>query len=503
MKNGLGGMDFYSAPINWGKGEVMNRKMRSWLFIILGSCLLLAEFGCKKEEKGPTGVEGEAVVNVTVKFPDPAQYPLWNNVSVLTFEVVAQDMEDVTATQDVTLTDTMALFTLNIPAGNNRFFKVYAKDTLGVGLFWDSFKKDIEEKKTYNFNMEVKPVGEGEAVVNMTVNLLDPAQYPLWSEVRVLILTATAPGMETVADTQYIAPKDIKVFTLNIQDGPDRLFTLDAKDSLGVVLFWGRFEEDLEPGEDYEFDMDLEAAGGGAADHIKIFRDGLPWESTAMDTMLQREGFTPGTGVNQYEILPSSNFATVGLEVGKDLVIIVNDQNQNFYNNYAASQAKFDNFVYMGGTIFWEACDRGWAEGSILDAGITFPGGVSVDSTYIYDNYNLLYNPNYELVQGLPDTLYGTYSSHETFCNYPQGTQIFTVNKDEGKPTLILYHYGVGWVIITGQPLEYCYDRLPEQTTGYLLPRVVRFFLGKPPVAGKEYYPEKIGLSKRKSSGNM
>ncbi|MEA3431467.1 MAG: hypothetical protein U9R01_02135 [candidate division WOR-3 bacterium] len=107
------------------------------------------------------------------------------------------------------------------------------------------------------------------------------------------------------------------------------------------------------------------------------------------------------------------------------------------------------------------------------------------------------------MVAGLPDTLYGTYSSHETFIGYPITTQIFTVNCSEGKPTLILYHYGVGWVIITGQPLEYCYDRLPDQTTGELLPRVVRFFLGKPPVPAKKYYPEEPTVSGRKSSGEM
>lgn len=338
--------------------------------------------------------------------------------------------------------------------------------------------------------------------IELRINL--PTQETLWNLIKTIVLTVTADDITTETHTRDIKATDTKVtFTLTITKGNDRLFTLDAKDADGVVLFWGRIQVDLEKGKTYDFDIELVAAGGGAANHIKIFRDGLPWTSSAMDVMLEAEGFTPGTGENQYEILTSDDFATVSLTVGEDMVIIVNDQDQNFYNNYAASQTKFNDFVYSGGTIFWEACDRGWAEGSILDAGITFPGGVSVDTTYIYDNYNLLYNPDYELVSGLPDTLYGTYSSHETFTGYPQGTQIFTVNKDEGKPTLILYHYGVGWVTITGQPLEFCYDRLPEQTTGELLPRVVRFFLGKPPVAAKEYYSRKIGVSKRKSSGSM
>jgi len=344
----------------------------------------------------------------------------------------------------------------------------------------------------------------GEPEVSLRISLPDPAQHPLWNNVRTVTLTVTAEDMDAVTETKNVTPGDtIVVFTLHIPAGDDRLFTLDAKDEQGVVLFWGKIKVNVTTGQTYNFDITLEPAGAGAATHIKTFRDGLPWGSSAMDTMLQREGFTSGPGENQYEIFPSDSFASVSLEVGTDMVIIVNDQNQTFYDNYAASQTKFNDFVYRGGTIFWEACDRGWAEGSILDAGITFPGGVSVDSTYIYDNYNLLYNPAYEMVAGLPDTLYGTYSSHETFTGYPITTQIFTVNRSEEKPTLILYHYGVGWVIITGQPLEFCYDRLPSQTTGELLPRVVRFFLGKPPVPGKGYYPEKPSISGRKSSGEM
>lgn len=345
---------------------------------------------------------------------------------------------------------------------------------------------------------------EGEPEITLQINLPDPAEYPLWNNVCMLILTVTGPDMDAVADTQDVKPGDtIITFTLKIPVGEDRLFTLDAIDEQGVVLFWGKIKVDITEGQPPTFEVDLQPAGGGAASHIKIFRDGLPWGSNAMDIMLEREGFSSGPGENQYEVFPSDSFASVTIEVGVDMVIIVNDQSQYFYNNYAVSQTKFNDFVYKGGTIFWEACDRGWAGGSILDAGITFPGGVSVDSTYIYDNYNLLYNPDYELVKGLPDTLYGTYSSHETFIGYPVGTQIFTVNKQEGKPTLILYHYGVGWVIITGQPLEFCYDRLPDQTTGELLPRVVRFFLGKPPAPAKKYYPEEPTVSGRKSSGEM
>jgi len=204
--------------------------------------------------------------------------------------------------------------------------------------------------------------------------------------------------------------------------------------------------------------------------------------------MLAREGFTPGTGEDEYEILGSAAFDTVTLTPGRDLVIIANDQPQSFYNAYAANQQKFNDFVLAGGIMFWEACDHGWNSGSILDAGITFPGGVTVDPVYVYDYYNYLANPDYELLQGLPDTLYGTYASHETFSNLPEGAQIFTYGVQTQKPTLVLYSYGLGWVLVTGQPLEYCYERLPEQTVGLLLPRIVKFILGKEITVTKHYH---------------
>ncbi len=308
----------------------------------------------------------------------------------------------------------------------------------------------------------------------VSINLPDGGARALIASVT---LRVTAPNYGGFEQTRSVTPTTV-VVTFEVQLTGDNTYTffVTARDSGGTILYWGRVEADVNTARSLE--INIEPAAQGAANHIKIFRDYLPWESTAMDSMLASQGYTVGTGENQYEIFGSSDFDTVTLRAGTDLVIIVNDQDQNFYNRYAQNMQKFNNFVQRGGVIFWEACDRGWNNGSILDAGVTLPGGVTVDSTYIYDNYNLIYNSNYELVQGLPDTLYGTYASHETFTNLPENSQIFTLNMEERKPTLILYNYGLGWLMVTGQPLEYTYDRLPEQTTGLLLSRVVNFILG-------------------------
>jgi len=329
-------------------------------------------------------------------------------------------------------------------------------------------------------------ITQNEGTYTITIQLPEGGARPY---IHTVVLEITGEDIDTLRYTKEVGATDASV-TFAVTLPKDIVVTLYivAKDANGIILYWARYDLTVRAGE-FTLNIQLNPAAQGAANHIKLFRDSLPWKSYAMDSMLAREGFTPGTGEDEYEILGSAAFDTVTLTPGRDLVIIANDQPQSFYNAYAANQQKFNDFVLAGGIIFWEACDRGWNGGSILDAGITFPGGVTIDSEYVYDNYNYLANPDYELLQGLPDTLYGTYASHETFSNLPEGAQVFTYGVLTQKPTLVLYPYGLGWVLVTGQPLEYCYDRLDRgQTVGLLLPRVVKFILGKEITVTKHYH---------------
>ena len=106
---------------------------------------------------------------------------------------------------------------------------------------------------------------------------------------------------------------------------------------------------------------------------VKIFRNNLPWDSNALTIVLASLGFSPGTGPDKYEILPSSAMGSASLIPGEDLVIIANDQTQSFYDDYAAHQVRFADFVRGGGAILWEACDIGWANGSMALAGVVLP----------------------------------------------------------------------------------------------------------------------------------
>jgi hypothetical protein len=220
---------------------------------------------------------------------------------------------------------------------------------------------------------------------------------------------------------------------------------------------------------------------GGTCNHIKLFSNRDPWDSTALQDMLEENGFTEGVGENQYEYFESWQMPDVIMSPGTDLVVIVNDQDQTFYNDLYTSLERFERFVENGGTIFWGACDIGWGLGSMKDAGIeTLPGGVTFEEDI--DSYNYIELPEHPVLQGLPNQLYGYYASHEYFGDLVGGTLVYTVNSSD-EPTLIEYEYGDGHMIITGQPLEhgwrYSYD------IGDILPRLVRFILGLDP-QGKE-----------------
>ncbi len=217
--------------------------------------------------------------------------------------------------------------------------------------------------------------------------------------------------------------------------------------------------------------------GAGSANHIKLFMDMQPWDSYAMEQMLESLGFTLGTGPNTYEIITSDQMASVSLIPGEDLVIISNDQPQTFYNNYAANQAKFTNFVYTGGSLFWEACDGGWNSGYMSTAGVILPGNIGM--TLNYDYYNYVVTPSLPLVAGLPTEMDHNYASHEYFTNLPDGTIVYCEDSGGG-PTLIEVSLGGGWTIISGQPLEHQYDHVyGNDDMAELLPRIVGYFTGK------------------------
>lgn len=323
---------------------------------------------------------------------------------------------------------------------------------------------------------------------NITVNIPVDELREILQKVEV---TISGWGMESVTLSQTVQDTTVTSVVFNnveIAAGKGRLFTIAGKDTAFVILYWASERRDVPANTTVNLEVTLRPAGQGAASHIIIFRDALPWSTTAFEDMLVAEGFTQGPDSNQYQIFPSSKMYSTTLTPWEDLVVIQNDQSQGFYNTYAANSNKFNTFVYNGGSIFWEACDMGWQGGSMKLAGIVLPGDVNVDTEYVYDDYNYVVNSDYPLVQGLSDTIMGYYASHEYFVNLREGTIQYTMSVMINKPTLIQYTYGGGWVVTTAQPLEHGYAY--GYPIGQLLPRVVRHFLGKSQATTNLWFPE-------------
>ncbi len=274
-------------------------------------------------------------------------------------------------------------------------------------------------------------------------------------------ITSTANSIDSIE--AYIPP------------GEQRVLTIYFLDDEGSVIFWSKGESDIAEDDNTTLSVSAYQAAARSATRVKILRDNLPWNSDALDVVLSDIGLSLGVGDDQYQVIASDAFDTVSLEAGEDLVIIANDQGQVFYDNYSESQDKIELFISDGGTILWEACDLGWARGSIDSSGLELPMGVETISGY--ENNNYITSSLYNITAGLDSVLIGNYASHEGFINTPQGALVYT-RDSRGLPTLMSFSNGLGWVIITGQPLEYNFQADNSSSPGSLLPRIISHVLG-------------------------
>jgi hypothetical protein len=312
---------------------------------------------------------------------------------------------------------------------------------------------------------------------NIYINV-DFSTDPLITTIQACRVNVTAGDLSTAmesAATVAIESDSEAVVSAYVVPGDDREVTLYFSQQSGAIIYWANFTVDIPADSVVETTVFGTQAAAASATRIKIFRDNLPWDSEAMDDVLSDIGISLGAEENQYQVVNSAYFDTITLVAGEDLVIVANDQSQEFYDNYYASRERINTFILEGGTIFWEACDLGWARGSISEAGIALPGNAGIVSGY--QSHNYLTSSLWHLTAGLDSTLVGNYASHEGFINLPDGALAYTLDS-RGLPTLVSFNYGVGWVILSGQPLEYSYDRLESYNSGLLLPRILCFVLG-------------------------
>ena len=296
-------------------------------------------------------------------------------------------------------------------------------------------------------------------------------------------LSAIVVGNELENPFQTSAPIEASsggqiVLMLGLPSGQQHRITVHLVDISGRIDFWSGTVIDIAAAGTTDVALTLAQTGFGTASRVKIFRDFWPWGSHAMDEVLAANGITLGDGDSQYEVLSAADMNSTDLVPGEDLVVIANDQRQSFYDNYAAAQNRFDDFARNGGVILWEACDLAWAGGSIEEAGIVLPAAISISPGYAYENH--IYSSAWQLLSGIDSLLQGNYASHEGFTGLPGGAAIFTLDERD-LPTLAVYAYGAGWVMVTGQPLEYAYGQSGSEGIGGLLPRIVCYLLGIEP----------------------
>ncbi len=177
-----------------------------------------------------------------------------------------------------------------------------------------------------------------------------------------------------------------------------------------------------------------------------IFQDRLPWGSDALQQVLTNNGIA-------FDLVGSSDMARIDM-TSYEVVFVSNDQPQRFYDAYTASAARFEEYVDGGGFLWFGAAAWGWNEG---DAdGLPLPGGVNVSGPNLEDR-NVVVQADHPVMTGVPETFAGSYASHATFMNTPEGSTI-AIGAGSRQPTLIEYGVGSGRVLAFGQTLEFAWS---------------------------------------------
>jgi hypothetical protein len=180
---------------------------------------------------------------------------------------------------------------------------------------------------------------------------------------------------------------------------------------------------------------------------VLILKDADAWGSPTVVNTLDGMNIT-------YRVMGSSelgNVTTDELVKAYDMIIIVNDQPQSFYDDIGTQMGKLEDYVRAGRVLEIHAANWGWGGGVWTTP---LPRNVTIIQSY----------SNYDYV--IPDntTLYSTYSSHGYFANLPADAEIITVQASTGtpdynKPSTAVYTLGKGHVSVTGLTIEYSVAR--------------------------------------------
>ena len=193
---------------------------------------------------------------------------------------------------------------------------------------------------------------------------------------------------------------------------------------------------------------------------VLLIQTTLPWKSSANETVLSQ--LTSQGKIKGYAKLAIADAKGMDFS-GYRLVIIANEQTDDFYDKYELIRVPIENYVSEGGAVAFGVCDQGWNNSTFS---WTLPGGVEKANRYTY--YNYIADPESPLVTGqytngvalTNSMLYNTYCSHTYFIEstLPNGTQVILRDSDNNAPTLVDYPFGKGHIIASGLTWEHAYE---------------------------------------------
>jgi hypothetical protein len=176
---------------------------------------------------------------------------------------------------------------------------------------------------------------------------------------------------------------------------------------------------------------------------VLVVIDDLPWGTDALFRVLEEDGVS-------FDSVNSDSIADIDLSQYL-LVILANDQQQAFYDNYAADAGLYESYVGGGGYLWVGAASQG-SNGGDFDGGV-LPGGATL--SVAYEPANAITNPDHPIVAGMPNPFTGNFASHGSFESLVANTDVIATVDGSDAPTIIEYPLGDGTVLATSQPYDF------------------------------------------------
>jgi subtilisin family serine protease len=180
-----------------------------------------------------------------------------------------------------------------------------------------------------------------------------------------------------------------------------------------------------------------------ASSRVLIVEDYYPWGFASNETVLT------GLGI-PFDVINSSQFASVDLSP-YTVLVVPSVQPTSFYTTLGVDSLKLANFVGQGGVFEFHAASQSSGSDAWL---LPIPGGLHVIPRYAGVNHVLL--PGNPIVAGVPTDFSGSYASHSSLVSIPASAAQVT-SDDQATTNCVVYHYGAGAVICSGQTLEFAW----------------------------------------------